>query len=69
MRYPTLNAEIARRGIKKSTIASCLGISARSLYNKLNGTAPFTWDEVCSITSRFFPDMSDSKDELFKKEG
>lgn len=54
--YPTLIGEIAKRGIKKNAIARQLGISERTLYNKLYGIAEFTWPEVLSINSCFFPD-------------
>jgi len=63
--YPVLSGEIAKRGIKKCAIASALGISGKSLYNKMCGDVPFTWPEVCSINDRFFPDMD--KDSLFSR--
>lgn len=62
--FPTLSGEIARRGIKKKTIAEALDICNRSLNNKLNGRVPFTWDEVKRMRSQFFPDMT--PDELFR---
>lgn len=55
--YPELIGEIAKRGIRRSDIASGIGISKRALYNKLSGTVAFTWDEVRAITDRFFPDI------------
>ena len=61
--YPVLIGEIAKRGIKKSAIATQINISVKSLYNKLSGVTPFTWDEVCKINSCFFPDMD--KNDLF----
>lgn len=63
--YPTLIGEIAKRGVKKTVIAERTGISERSFYNKLAGISSFTWEEVCSIQSTFFPDIS--KDILFKR--
>ena len=63
--YPNLIGEIAKRGIKKSVIAAHIHISERSLYNKLSGIAPFTWDEICKINDCFFPDMD--KNDLFYK--
>lgn len=63
--YPILAGEIAKRGIKKSAIASAIGISYRAFYNKLSGDAPFTWPEVCQINNQFFPDMD--KNELFSR--
>lgn len=56
--YPTLNGEIAKRGIRKSVIAKRIGISERALYNKLSGSVSFTWDEVLEINSCFFPDYN-----------
>lgn len=64
--YPTLSREISSRGIKLRVIASAINISERTLYNKIRGIRPFTWDEVKVIQSRFFPDIS--VDDLFEKE-
>lgn len=58
MRYATLAARIAERGIKKSAIASAVGITPRTLYNKIQGHGEFTWREVNVIRTRFFPDIS-----------
>ena len=55
--YPTLEREIAGRGIKKKTIAECIGVCNKSLNNKLSGRVPFTLPEVSAIKDRFFPDM------------
>ena len=56
--YPTLEREIAGRGIKKKTIAESINVCNKSLNNKLSGRVPFTWPEVTIIKNRFFPDMS-----------
>jgi len=56
--YPTLEREIAGRGIKKKTIAESINVCNRSLNNKLSGRVPFTWPEVSIIKDRFFPDMT-----------
>ena len=56
--YPTLEREIAGRGIKKKIIAESIGVCNRSLNNKLSGRVPFTWPEVAAIKERFFPDMT-----------
>lgn len=55
--YPTLEREIAGRGIKKKTIAESIDVCNKSLNNKLSGRVPFTWPEVSIIKERFFPDM------------
>lgn len=62
--YPILAGEIAKRGIKKKTIAQSIGVCDKSLNNKLSGRVPFTWPEVKTIRYRFFPDMT--PDELFR---
>lgn len=56
--YPVLEREIAGRGIKKKAIAESIGVTYRSLNNKLSGRVPFTWPEVSTIRNRFFPDMA-----------
>lgn len=63
--FPVLVAEIAKRKIKRCQLARAIGVSQKSLYNKLHGTTPFTWDEVSILRSTFFPDMS--SDDLFAK--
>ena len=62
--YPVLAGEIAKRGIKKKTIAESIGVCDKSLNNKLNGRVPFTWSEVKTIQRQFFPDMA--PDDLFE---
>ena len=59
--FPVLAGEIAKRGIKKKTIAESIGVCDRSFNNKMNGRVPFTWDEVKTIRGRFFPDMEPDK--------
>lgn len=63
--YPTLVSEIAKRGIKKKVIAESINVCDRSLNNKMQGKAPFTWPEVYEIRHRFFPDVA--YDDLFER--
>lgn len=56
--YPTLEREIAGRGIKKKTIAESINVCNKSLNNKLAGRVAFTWPEVETIKNKFFPDMT-----------
>ena len=63
--YPVLVGEIAKRGIKKKTIAQSIGVCDKALNNKLNGKTPFTWPEVRIIRHRFFPDIT--PDVLFEE--
>lgn len=63
--FPNLAAEIAKRGIKKTSIAERIGVSTRTLYSKLKGETSFSWEEVCAIKDCFFPDMD--QETLFKR--
>ena len=47
--YPNLNAELARRSLSTAEVASKLGISERSFYNKLNGSSDFWFAEVTAL--------------------
>lgn len=64
--YPVLRSELDRRGIRLTAVSRALGITDRTLRNKLNGQTDFTWPEVCRINEQFFPDLK--KDELFMRE-
>lgn len=55
--YPELEAEIARRGVKKKDIADQIGIGYKALSNKLTGKADFKMSEALAIHRGFFPDM------------
>ncbi len=55
--FPTLNGEIANRGIQRSVIARAINVSYNSFRNKMTGVSPFTFEEACTIQERFFPDM------------
>ncbi len=49
-----LSAEMARNQIDNKTIATHLGISRKSVDNKINETADFTYDEMSKIQELFF---------------
>lgn len=55
--YPVLVGEMAKRDIKKKTVAQCINVCDKSLNNKMNGRVPFTWPEVQKIQHQFFPDI------------
>ena len=63
-KYEYLERMITKRGIRKTIIAR-VGISPKTLTNKVNGKAAFTWPEVQVIQSQFFPDIE--KDVLFQR--
>lgn len=63
--FPELIGEMAKRGIKQTTIAHMLGITPRTLYGKLSGETDFKLSEVNRIHECYFPDLD--KDILFRK--
>jgi len=67
MRFTTLRAEMARKGLKGKDIAKALQISDKSAYNKINGITEFTLKETITIRDKFFPEMT--IDFLFNNEG
>mgnify|MGYP001648964786 FL=1 len=54
--FPTLEAELAKRGIAKKEIAQELGITPRALSCKLSGNTDLWWREILTIQS-IFPDI------------
>ena len=63
--YPELVAEMAKRGLTRTSIAKRLGISPRTLYSKLAGDTDFTLSEANKIHAAFFPDVD--KEALFAR--
>ena len=47
--YPTLNAEIARLGMSKKTFSKKCDIPYSTFLNKINGDAPFTFNECIRV--------------------
>ncbi len=58
--YPNLEAEIAKRGIKKKDLACKLNLTPKALSNKLIGKTDFWLSEVMVIHS-IFPDIEPVK--------
>ncbi len=56
--YDNLNAEIARKGLKKMQIAESLSISTSALRLKINGIKKFTLDEAFKIADILGGDFS-----------
>lgn len=63
MEHINLKAEITRHKVRVKDIAESIGISERSMRNKLNGVTDFTWRQACKIQKEFFPELS--KEYLF----
>ncbi len=64
VKYNVLATKIFEKGIKKNAIAEALNITPRALNNKIYGISPFTWEQVCLIQRKFFPEFP--KEEIFK---
>ncbi|MBO1513225.1 XRE family transcriptional regulator [Metabacillus bambusae] len=54
--YPNLDAEMARRGLKRKDLACMFRDRAATVSDKLNGKSPFLLDEVFRIKENFFPE-------------
>lgn len=63
--FHNLEAEMARAGLSKKDLASCIGKTERALNNKMSGNTSFTWDEILAIKDTFFSDLD--IDYLFEK--
>lgn len=65
MVYPNLIAEMAKRKIKRSDLATTLGVHRNAIYYKLE-KGSFTIEEAECIHGKYFPDFP--MKELFKRE-
>lgn len=63
--YRNLEAELARKAIKKKELAELLDVRQATIYDKINGKFPFTLDEAVAIRNNFFEEMN--VEYLFKK--
>lgn len=66
MEYLNLKAEMARYSVSTSDISASLGISEKSVRNKISGISEFTWSQAKQIQQRFFKGFN--KDYLFARE-
>ena len=57
---------MVKKGLTISRLAEKIGVSEKTLRNKIHGDTDFTWPEVRTIHRLVNPNMS--KDELFSKE-
>ncbi len=62
--YSHLRGEMFRAKITVAELAGRIGVTEKTLRNKINGTSDFTWPEACAIRDIVSPgaDMED----LFK---
>lgn len=62
--FRVLRGEMIKADLTIVRLAEELGMSEKSLRNKLNGTTEFSWNEVLKIRKIVAPTMS--LEELFK---
>lgn len=61
-----LKSEMVKVNISVKDLAFKIGITERSLRNKINGVTEFSWSEVLKIKNIVAPNLS--LEELFKKD-
>lgn len=65
MTYPNLDAEMARRGLKRKDLAWIFNNRVATVSDKLNGKSPLLLDEAVKIKKTYFPELS--LDYLFER--
>ncbi len=64
--YRTLRGEMVKAGVSISNLAKQLGISEKTLRNKISGRTEFLLSEAVSIHKTIAPRLS--MDDLFQKD-
>lgn len=64
--YCVLEEYAHRSGVMKKDIAQLLGVSPKTIWNKLRGANDFTFGEAVKIKNRFFPEVP--IEQLFERE-
>lgn len=65
MKYPNLNAELARQGVTITEVADHLGITIATMSNKKNGNYEFTLTQAKQIKAYLKTDIP--LEELFEE--
>jgi lambda repressor-like predicted transcriptional regulator len=55
--YANVKAELARKNLSVVDLSNKTGIRYQSLANKINGKAPLSFEEACSIKSALGVDI------------
>lgn len=64
--YPNLDAEMARKGLKRKDLAWMFKDRTATVSDKLNGKSPILIDKAFRIKETYFPGLS--LDYLFKRD-
>lgn len=56
--YPNLDAEMARKGLKRKDLAELFGGRIPTVSDKLNGKYPLSLHEAERVRALFFPDLT-----------
>lgn len=64
--YCVLDEYARRGGVMKKDIAQLLGVSPKTIWNKLRGANDFTFGEAVKIKNRYFPEVP--IEQLFERE-
>ena len=63
--YPLLNKKLEEKDVKRPQLSNEMGITQKSLFNKLNGKTEFTLSEAIKIKELVAP--GESLEKLFKR--
>lgn len=64
--YRVLRGEMVKSSLSIARVAFSLGVTEKTLRNKINGSTEFTWSEICKIHKLVNPQMT--KENLFQKD-
>ncbi|SEA14964.1 DNA-binding transcriptional regulator, XRE-family HTH domain [Eubacterium aggregans] len=64
--YRVLIGKMAEHGVKQKDLAEELGVSEKTIYNKIQGKTSFSWDEANKVRNSIEPGFP--LEELFKFE-
>lgn len=58
VKVENLEAEMKRKKISRSDIASLLGLSYRTIHSRFNGESEWGYSECVKVRDTYFPDKS-----------
>lgn len=61
--YSFLRGEMHRAGVTITSLASQIGVTEKTMRNKINGETPFTWPEALAVRRIVSPNKT--MEELF----